>query len=284
MKRLVLNTLLIALTVTVSAQTSRRQGSHTVDTRKENRVKSNTNRLQQNTRSTTSDRNRSTEKRVAYNQVDNNRNSNNPNINYKSKHSNNYKTERRVPENNRRKNSQHTVKRENNHTNHTYHSYHKTPRTNVRYKKVSPSHHVHVNRNLYVRRPPRVNVVWDVRLYRDYCSIYPHVKTWNVRYGSPIYSVPAYEASYYVGDVKRVYGYVSEVYYDRNTDDYHLYIGGRYPYHDFTTIVPGYLARQISSRPYRYFSGSYISTTGLISHFNGQPEMVVKRMHQIQLF
>lgn len=317
MKKMILNTLLIALTVTVSAQTSRRQGGRSEDTRNENKVKSTARISTQSSNHNTPARTENRVQRESNNRNDNRvkstarisiqssnhntptrtenrvqRESNNRNDNYDRNRtqSNNHKvvTTREVPsrerDNYRGTKSNPSVNSQRHPNSNTYKAYHKTPRTNVRYIREYPSRHVYVNRNLYVRRPPRVNVVWDVHLHRDYCTIYPHVKTWNISYGMPIYSVPAYETSLYVGEIKRVYGYVSEVYYDRNTDYYHLYIGGMYPYQDFTAIVPGYLARQISHRPYRYFTGSYISTTGLVSHFNGQPEMVVKKMHQIRMY
>ena len=166
------------------------------------------------------------------------------------------------------------------HTDRTY----VTPRTQVRtvyhQTPARETHHHH-----YVRRTPaHVDIVWDVHMHRDYCTIYPYVKVWRISAGTRIHSIPAYDAYAYVGDVMRVYGYVNEVYYDTRADEYHLYLGDFYPFQDFTVIVPGYVARRISYRPMRYFRNRYIWSTGYITEYERMPEMIVKRDYQFGVY
>ncbi len=180
-----------------------------------------------------------------------------------------------------------TVKREHNGPTRVYHSdvRYVTPRSQVRevrvYNNRPTNHHHH---NVIVREPVRRHIVWDVHMHREYREIYPYVRVWRIQRGAPIYTIPSYDAWDYIGDVKRVYGHVREVYYDPRADEYHLYFGDFFPYQDFTAIVPGYIARQITRRPYRYFKNQYMSVTGYISEFDERPEIVVKRNYQIDLY
>jgi len=134
------------------------------------------------------------------------------------------------------------------------------------------------------RAPVHIDVIWTPRMYYDYRMIYPEYNYWYYPYGYRIRTISAYDALYYTGEIANVYGMVNEVWYSRKTDEYILYFGARYPYQDFSVIIPGHKARQFSRRPEIFFEGRYIWVTGLISLHNGQPEMVVMRKHQIHLY
>jgi hypothetical protein len=114
--------------------------------------------------------------------------------------------------------------------------------------------------------------------------MYPVVGHWHYHEGYRIANVSAYFAGYYMGDVVSVYGRVSEVYYSRETDEYLLYYGAYYPYNDFTVIMPGWIARSYSRRPARFFTNREVAVTGLVTSFNGEPEIVVKESFQIHFY
>jgi hypothetical protein len=134
------------------------------------------------------------------------------------------------------------------------------------------------------RRPAEFNIIWTPVMYRNYIRIYPMVQYWHYTNGYHIGMISAYDAEYYKGEVMTVYGKVTEVYYSRTTDEYFLYFGLYYPYQDFTIVMPGYLARTYSHRPDRFFEDEHLAVTGLITTFNGEPEIVVKESFQINLY
>lgn len=134
------------------------------------------------------------------------------------------------------------------------------------------------------RTPPRVEIIWDYRMYNDYRYLYPEYNLWYYSYGYRIHTISAYDVRAYVGEVARVYGIIDEVWYDSRADEYYLYFGGPYPYQDFTVILDGHDARKFSRRPIRFFAGRHITVTGLVSMWEGKPEMVVKRRNQIDLY
>jgi hypothetical protein len=108
--------------------------------------------------------------------------------------------------------------------------------------------------------------------------------TWHYSPGYRIPSISAYRADFYIGEVMNVYGQVSDVYYAPESDEYFLYIGPYYPYQDFTVVVPGWVARNYSYRPVTYFLNQNICITGLITAYDGIPEIVVKRNFQINVY
>ena len=144
----------------------------------------------------------------------------------------------------------------------------------VRYRNVHYHYHA----------PKRVHVTWTNRMYRDYRIMYPEYRYWYYPVGYQIVTIPFYHAYYHVGEVRNVYGRVHEVYYSWTTDEYHLYFGGSYPYHDFTVVISGRHARRFDRYPEMFFEGRYMWVTGLLSTFNGRPELIVKRRHQIHLY
>jgi len=146
--------------------------------------------------------------------------------------------------------------------------------TPVKYRKVH--HHYKV--------PNRVNIVWTRNMYREYRLMYPDYRYWYYPTGYRIVTVPYYNANFHIGEVRNVYGRIHEVWYSWATDEYYLYFGSSYPYQDFTVILEGRDARRFSRHPEAYFGGRYIWVTGLVSHFEGKPEIMVRRRSQIHLY
>lgn len=163
-------------------------------------------------------------------------------------------------------------------------------------RTVEPRHHTVVHKSyrpvpVEVRRvkypyraPVRAEVIWTIDLSRRFEVYYPHYRPYRYHVGMRLASVSAYDAYDFVGEIARVYGRVAETYYSPETDEYFLYLGDYYPYHDFSVVVPGREARDFSRRPERYFDRQYIEVTGLISRFEGKPEMVIKRSSQIGVY
>jgi hypothetical protein len=134
------------------------------------------------------------------------------------------------------------------------------------------------------RMPAHIHIVWSPRMYREYVLIYPEYRYWYYPVGYRIRTASAYDAIHYTGDIVNIYGQVYEAWYSWQTDEYVLYFGAPYPYHDFSVIIPGRKARQFSSRPEIFFEGRYIWVTGLVSLHDGRPEMIVRQKHQIHLY
>jgi len=121
-------------------------------------------------------------------------------------------------------------------------------------------------------------------MYREYRYIYPEFSYWYYPSGYRIVTVPSWNAYFHVGEVRNVYGRIHEVWYHWPSDEYYLYFGGTYPYQDFTVILSGSHARRFHRNPEAFFSGRYIWVTGLVSTFEGKPEIMVKRKHQVHLY
>ena len=81
-----------------------------------------------------------------------------------------------------------------------------------------------------------------------------------------------------------VYGRVYASWYNQETDDYLLFFGGNFPNQEFTAVVPGHVARRFNHRPERFFLGEHVTVTGLITTFDGIPEIVVKDRSQLRLY
>jgi hypothetical protein len=155
----------------------------------------------------------------------------------------------------------------------------------VRHHYIRPPRPREYRAKLYpYRRPLDMHIVWTHDMRIEYIGIYPEVKRWNYAIGYSIPTISAYDALYYTGEVMNVYGKVYEVYYSARTDEYYMYFGAYYPYHDFTVVLPGWIARRYSSYPESYFERQDVMVTGLISTFDDKPELVVKRDNQIILY
>ncbi len=134
------------------------------------------------------------------------------------------------------------------------------------------------------RHPVNINIVWNRTMHRHYIKMYPSVRRWHYPIGYRIATVSAYDAVFHIGEVRNIYGRVHEVYYEPGTDEYFLYFGAYYPYHDFSVVIPGRVARRFSRRPHIYFQNQYMVTTGLITAFENAPEVVVKRTDQLRVY
>jgi hypothetical protein len=133
-------------------------------------------------------------------------------------------------------------------------------------------------------KPVHGPIIWTPEMQFEFACIYPTVIYWPYPEGYTIETISAYDALFYSGEVVNVYGQVQEVYYFRSTDEYILYFGAYYPYHDFTVVIPGRVARRFSNRPERYFEYAYVMVTGLVTLYDGIPEMVINRPYQINTY
>ncbi|HYW95081.1 MAG TPA: hypothetical protein VE870_05810, partial [Bacteroidales bacterium] len=134
------------------------------------------------------------------------------------------------------------------------------------------------------RMPPRVNILWNERMYREYVLLYPDFHLWYYPYGYSIRTISSYDAARYIGEISRVYGTVYDTWYSPESDEYFLYFGGPYPYQDFSVVIDGRDARKFSWRPERYFTNRYVAVTGLISLWQDKPEIDVRKRSQIEIY
>ncbi len=142
-----------------------------------------------------------------------------------------------------------------------------------------------IRRVRYVyRRPVHVDLIWTPLLLHRFMYYYPTYDNWNIDFGREIETISAYDVMEYAGSVKRVYGKVEEVYYSPEDENYILYIGAPFPYHDLSVVVPKYLARNISMSPKWYFENEHIWVVGLINVWEGKPEIVVRDEDQIRRY
>ncbi|MCK4921521.1 MAG: hypothetical protein KAS71_10775 [Bacteroidales bacterium] len=165
-----------------------------------------------------------------------------------------------------------------------------TTHTTHRVKRKAPTVH-YTQQTLDYRRThhpyivPRVTAIyWNSNMYYNYRLWYPDFNLWYYPYGYRIHTISAYDAYSYIGEIARIYGRVTEVWYARETREYYLYIGGSFPHHDFTIILESNDARRFSSNPVRYFTNRQLTVTGLVSLFEGKPEVFVKRRSQISMY
>ena len=161
---------------------------------------------------------------------------------------------------------------------HHYHYAYPTTKVRFHYHRDTYLHHYNV---LYY--PSYTDIYWTRSMYRNYRKWYPDYH-WNYNYGHRIQTISVFDAKYNLGEVAMVYGRVYATWHNKETDDYLLFFGGDFPYQQFTVILPGKVARRYSWRPERYFLGEHITATGLITTFDGSPEMVVKHKHQIGIY
>lgn len=180
-----------------------------------------------------------------------------------------------------------------------------TPKTSDHYtasRKVYTSNRIHHVRKLppsgyYSAKPlnyrkihypyvkPRLAAIyWNANMYRNYSLWYPDYKLWYYPYGYKIHTVSAYDTYNYIGEIARIYGRVTEVWYSDQSDEYYLYFGDYYPYHDFTVILDRRDAHRFSNNPIRFFTNRNILATGLVSLFDNKPEMLVRRSSQIDMY
>ena len=161
---------------------------------------------------------------------------------------------------------------------HHYHYVYPTRKVKYHYHYDTYVHNYHV---LYY--PTYTNIYWTRHMYRDYRRWYPEYH-WRYNYGYRIQTISIFDAKYNLGEVAMVYGRVYATWYNKETDDYLLFFGGDYPYQQFTVVLPGRVARRFTWRPERYFLGEHLTVTGLITTFDGIPEIIVKNKRQLGLY
>jgi hypothetical protein len=159
-----------------------------------------------------------------------------------------------------------------------YHYAYPTSRVHLHYDYDTYRNHYHV---LYY--PTYSQIYWTRSMYRDYRNWYPRYE-WRYQYGYRIQTLSIFEAKYNLGEVAMVYGRVYATWYNKETDDLLLFFGGEYPYQEFTVVLPAHIARKFSWRPEQFFPGAHITVTGLITTYDGIPEIVVKNKRQIGLY
>ena len=164
-------------------------------------------------------------------------------------------------------------------------NYHVVRETRVVHHHVVRPRPIEYRRVHYVYRAPRRwNFFWSVNVYNDFCRFYPHVTNWHYRTGARINTISAYDAMFFIGEVKRVYGEVQEVFYSREDDAYYLYVGARFPYHDFSVVIPGREYRRFDFPPLNRLNLQHIWAMGLITEYDGRPEILVKRPYQLGIY
>lgn len=159
------------------------------------------------------------------------------------------------------------------------------------YHHVYPKRHIKTNyhHNTYVHHynvlyyPTHHEIFWTRNMYRDYRNWYPDYR-WRYNYGYRIQTLSIFDVKYNLGEVAMVYGRVYATWHNRETDDYLLFFGGDYPAQQFTVVLPGHVARRYSWRPERYFLGEHMTVTGLITTFDGIPEIIVKNKRQVGIY
>lgn len=144
-------------------------------------------------------------------------------------------------------------------------------------------HDTYMNNYHVLYYPTYNNIYWTRNMYRDYRRWYPHYN-WRYKYGYSIQTMSVFDAKYNMGEVAMVYGRVYATWHNKETDDYLLFFGGDYPYQQFTVVLPGNVARRFSWKPERYFLGEHMTVTGLITTYDGIPEIVVKNKRQVGLY
>lgn len=264
-----------------------RTRNNTSANRSSNEVR-NSNQTRSNRTSTATSRNNNSDRSEF---VTNNNSNGGQNTNSNTQR--NITTTRTARTTNNRAQSSYTA-RTTNSSNHTSvranHTVYQSPRTYTQrhavshYYRRAPEPREYRAVHYAYRAPVHVDVIWTPVIHNHYIRIYPFVTHWNISYGYHIRTISAYDTDYYRGDFMNVYGRVTEVFYSHSTDEYFLYFGPYYPYHDFTVVIPGYIARHFSRRPERYFTRQHIVVTGLITEFNGKPEIVVRESFQLRLY
>jgi hypothetical protein len=152
-------------------------------------------------------------------------------------------------------------------------------------KKVKLHVHPRTYHNHYkvMYYPSHREIIWTSRMHRYYVDLYPGY-IWRYNIGYHIQTISAFETRYNVGEVARVYGRVYATWYNRESDDLLLFFGGEFPYQEFTMVVPGHIARRYNWRPERYFLGQHVLATGLITSYDGSPEMIIRNKSQIDIY
>ncbi len=176
-------------------------------------------------------------------------------------------------------NNKRLTHRVNNVTTHHKHQYYPARKVKIH---IHPMTYRGNYRALYY--PRYSEIIWTRSMHRHYVALYPRYTGWHYNWGYRIQTMSVFDARYNVGEMARVYGRVYATWYNQETDDLLLFFGGEYPNQEFTMIVPGNVARRFSWRPERYFLGQHVAATGLITAFEGEAEMLLKKKSQISVY
>jgi hypothetical protein len=142
-----------------------------------------------------------------------------------------------------------------------------------------------IRRDRYVyRQPMSYQLIWTPSLFNRFMYYYPGFTDWNIEFGNEIETISSYDVAFNVGTVKRIYGKVEEVYYSAEDQNYVLYMGDRFPYHDLSVVIPRNIARRISASPEWYFDNEYIWFVGLIEMWEDKPEIIIRDEEQIRKY
>jgi len=155
------------------------------------------------------------------------------------------------------------------------------PRTRIKYH-----YHADTRDHKYMVRyyPRHTDIIWTRGMHKIYLGYYPWYTGWHYNYGYRIRTLSSFDASFNMGEVARVYGRVYATWYNNETDDYLLFFGGEFPHQHLTVIVPGNIARRFSWRPENYFLGQHVTMTGLITSYEGKPEIVIHSRSQFSIY
>lgn len=156
----------------------------------------------------------------------------------------------------------------------------------TRVQRVAPKTTLVVHSKNYkpYRKPSLSNLFWNVQMYRNYRLWYPDFNFGYYPSGYQIHTVSAFDSYRYIGEVARIYGRVSEVWYSGQTNEYYLYFGDRFPYHQFSIVLQARDAKQYSYDPIRYFTNRDLLVTGLVSIYDQKPEIFIKENSQIKFY
>lgn len=166
----------------------------------------------------------------------------------------------------------------NSHNRHAHKTYYPSKRVKV---NVHPQMYGGSYRVLY--HPSHMDIVWTKKMHRYYLELYPGAY-WRYPLGTHIRTISVFETTFNIGEIARVYGRVYGTWYNREYDDLLLFFGGEYPQQAFTLVVPGKIARRYHWRPERYFMGKHIWSVGLITSFEGNPEMIIEVKDQLHFY
>jgi len=154
-----------------------------------------------------------------------------------------------------------------------------------RHRNVNPPLSLEIRKMRFPYRPPvHVEIFWTPRLMREYYIMYPSYRHWNMRIGMRIGTISTYDSFYHVGEVRRIYGKVEDSYYCPITKQYYLYFGADFPYHDFSVVIPRRIAKRFSRVPSLFFYNEHLCVTGLITKWEGKPEIIVRKTGQIEIY
>ena len=172
------------------------------------------------------------------------------------------------------------------------HSFKSKRYTSSRYqRKRSAKSHGHINQHYrkgrsaavnyhYYRRAPQVRLIYK-SVWHSFYKHHLRVNQYRNYVNRPLALVSGNTAKYYAGELASVFGRVYETYYDEVNQEFHLSFGAPYPRQDFTVIVTGREALRMARTSPRYFIGHDFVVSGLITLYDGKPEVIVRYRNQI---